>query len=142
MTVSCVEANHGSRRRQECRAFESYKGVALHFVWLCCRQLLARLCLVREELSVVAAEQGSDSSGSDFAEAKVTYQRLIPQGTAAFVKEMLGVSSKDRRHALFRFQDCFGGHQIWATDNLSTFSSRQQTKPSYCECWLSRSNTG
>ena len=62
-----------------------------------CRQLLARLCLIREELSVVAAGQGSDASGSDFAEAKVTYQRLIPQGTAAFVKEMLGVSSKDKR---------------------------------------------
>ena len=46
---------------------------------------------------MVAAEQGSDTSGSDFAEAKVTYQRLIPQGTAAFVKEMLGVSSKDKR---------------------------------------------
>lgn len=46
---------------------------------------------------MVAAEQGSDASGSDFAEAKVTYQRLIPQGTAAFVKEMLGVSSKDKR---------------------------------------------
>ncbi|EIE25672.1 hypothetical protein COCSUDRAFT_46328 [Coccomyxa subellipsoidea C-169] len=47
------------------------------------KQLLARLCLIREELSVVAAEQGSDSSGSAFAEAKVIYQRLIPQGTAA-----------------------------------------------------------
>ncbi|CAL8469850.1 g9392 [Coccomyxa elongata] len=67
------------------------------------RQLLARLCLIREELSVVATdEDGSSGGASDFEEAKVTHQRLIPQGTAAFVKEMLGVSSKEKRQALLR----------------------------------------
>lgn len=66
------------------------------FAWAGCRQLLGRLCIIREELSVVSASQDSDSS--EFEEAKKTYQRLIPQDTAAFVKEILSVSSRDRRH--------------------------------------------
>lgn len=71
--------------------------------FLGCRQLLARLCLIREELSVVATDEGSSGGASDFEEAKVTHQRLIPQGTAAFVKEMLGVSSKEKRHVAVIF---------------------------------------
>ncbi len=46
---------------------------------------------------MVAADEESSGGASDFEEAIITHQRLIPQGTAAFVKEMLGVSSKEKR---------------------------------------------
>ena len=65
------------------------------------RQLLARLCLVREELAVVG-DQISDSHPADaveYAEARAAYQKLVPMGTAAFLKELIPVTSGDRRCA-------------------------------------------
>ena len=66
-----------------------------------CRQLLARLCLVREELAVVA-EAISDlhpGEARDYAEARAAYQKLVPLGTAAFLKELMPVTSPERRQA-------------------------------------------
>jgi hypothetical protein len=69
--------------------------------WLVHRQLLARLCLVREELAVVV-DQIRDSHPADaveYAEARAAYQRLVPMGTAAFLKELIQVTAVDRRCA-------------------------------------------
>ena len=63
------------------------------------RQLLARLCLVREELAVVA-EDISDwdpAEAHEYAEARAAYQKLVPLGTAAFLKELVPVTSPERR---------------------------------------------
>ena len=68
-----------------------------------CRVLLARLCLAREELSVVAAERGLlDNPRSDFAEMAAAHQAVLPQGAAAFIKELMGVVSAQRRCACAR----------------------------------------
>ncbi|CAL5227265.1 g10195 [Coccomyxa viridis] len=66
------------------------------------RQLLSRLCLVREELAVVAAEieQTNPAQAREYAEAKAAYQKLVPMGTAAFLKELIPVGSPERRQAL------------------------------------------
>ncbi len=55
--------------------------------------------MVREELSAVAAHLGEGDKKADreYAETKSTYERLIPQGTAAFVKELLKVGTPDKR---------------------------------------------
>ena len=69
----------------------------------CCRVLLARLCLAREELSVVAAERGLlDNPRSDFAEMAAAHQAVLPQGAAAFIKELMSVVSAQRRCACAR----------------------------------------
>ena len=89
------------------------------------RQLLARLCLIREELSVVASDEGSSTGTSDFEEAKMTHQRLIPQGTAAFVKEMLGVSSKEKRYVTVT---------LLMPDSLPTFAAESPCFPFQKQC--------
>ncbi len=62
--------------------------------------LLARLCLAREELSVVAGERGLlDDARSDFAQMVTGHQSVLPQGAAAFVKELISVDSTQRRCA-------------------------------------------
>ena len=61
-----------------------------------CRQLLARLCLLREELGVAAADVDS-AQGAEYAETRSTHQRLLPQGAAAFIKELMAVSSAEKR---------------------------------------------
>ena len=67
------------------------------------RILLARLCLAREELSVVAAERGLlDNPRSDFAEMAAAHQAVLPQGAAAFIKELMNVVSAQRRCARAR----------------------------------------
>lgn len=75
------------------------KRAAYHFltggVLAARRRLLARLCLVREELGVAAADMGAGVEAFD--EARSTYQRLLPQGAAAFIKELLAVSQPERR---------------------------------------------
>ncbi|KAK9838290.1 hypothetical protein WJX81_002695 [Elliptochloris bilobata] len=67
------------------------------------RILLARLCLAREELSVVAAERGElDNPRSDFAQMAAAHQAVLPQAAAAFTKELMSVGSAQRRTALLR----------------------------------------
>ena len=69
------------------------------FCWLWRRQLLSRLCLMREELAVVAGDIGEThpAQAREYAEAKAAYQKLVPMGTAAFLKELMPVNSIERR---------------------------------------------
>lgn len=57
------------------------------------------MCLIREEIAAVAAEigQAKEDVDREYTETKSTYERLIPQGTAAFVKELLKVGRPDKR---------------------------------------------
>jgi hypothetical protein len=59
-------------------------------------QLLARLCLVREEIGVAAAKLPSQQQ-EELAETQRTHGKLLPQGTLAFIKELLPVSSAEKR---------------------------------------------
>lgn len=54
---------------------------------------------MREELAVVA-EDISDwdpAEAHEYAEARAAYQKLVPLGTAAFLKELVPVTSPERR---------------------------------------------
>jgi hypothetical protein len=64
------------------------------------------MCLIREELAVVAADalQGSRDLESEYTETKSVYERLIPRDTAAFVKELLTVAKPDKR--------CVNSHSV------------------------------
>ena len=85
-----LNSRHSSSARRE--------GSDLRLDLAAYRRLLARLCLVREELGVAAADMGADAEGTKgFDEARSTYQRLLPQGAAAFIKELLAVSQPGRR---------------------------------------------
>ena len=55
--------------------------------------------MVREELAVVASEIGetNPAQAREYAEARAAYQKLVPMGTAAFLKELFPVGSPERR---------------------------------------------
>lgn len=59
-------------------------------------RLLARLCLVREEIPIAAAGLPAEKQ-EEVSKQRSTYQRLLPQGTAAFIKELLAVISTEKR---------------------------------------------
>ena len=70
---------------------------------MCCRKLLARLCIAREEIAEVAAEQKTkgDYSGSDeeIYETKMTFHNQgMPQASLAFLKELLTMADKTKRY--------------------------------------------
>ena len=54
---------------------------------------------MREELAVVASEIGETdpAQAREYAEARAAYQKLVPMGTAAFLKELFPVGSPERR---------------------------------------------
>ena len=56
---------------------------------------------MREELAVVAeAISGLHlAEAREYAEARAAYQKLVPLGTAAFLKELMPVTSPERRQA-------------------------------------------
>jgi len=58
--------------------------------------------LVREELAVVADDIGNThpAQAREYSEAKIAYQKLVPMGTAAFLKELMPVASAERRCAV------------------------------------------
>lgn len=67
-----------------------------------CRKLLARLCLVREELqnelTSGAFGQGEGAKAAqDLEENMRLLNQLLPTYVAAFVKELISVGSSDRR---------------------------------------------
>lgn len=90
--------------------------------WLWRRQLLSRLCLVREELAVVAADIGgtNPAQAREYAEARAAYQKLVPMGTAAFLKELFPVGSVERRCGV----TCCRGVHTAALDASSILPSR------------------
>ena len=59
-------------------------------------QLLARLCLVREEIGVAAVKLPSQQQ-QELADTQRTHGKLLPQGTLAFIKELLPVTSAEKR---------------------------------------------
>ena len=59
-------------------------------------RLLARLCLAREEILIAAASLPAEQQ-AEVAKQRSAYQRLLPQGTAAFIKELLAVTSTEKR---------------------------------------------
>jgi hypothetical protein len=66
------------------------------------RRLLAKLCLIREEVGAAAARAGLlDDPGSDYVAMQRQYQKLLNQGAAAFLKELLAVSDPQRRSTSF-----------------------------------------
>ncbi len=42
-------------------------------------------------------EQTNPAQAREYAEAKAAYQKLVPMGTAAFLKELIPVGSPERR---------------------------------------------
>ena len=54
---------------------------------------------MREELAVVASEIAGTNTveAREYAEARAAYQKLVPMGTAAFLKELFPVGSPERR---------------------------------------------
>lgn len=70
-----------------------------------CRRLLARLCIAREEIAEVVAEQrtqGPRSSGTqDLYESNLSLKNQgIPKASLAFLRELLTVSDKAKRYLL------------------------------------------
>jgi hypothetical protein len=70
------------------------------------RTLLARLCIVREELVELVdaavnskAEQGSGGGGV-LGSSQFTMLRSVPRGAVAFLKEVMQTASSERRQAL------------------------------------------
>eukprot|EP00884_Botryococcus_braunii_P005562 jgi/Botrbrau1/15006/Bobra.0018s0105.1 len=67
------------------------------------RRLLAKLCLIREEIAAAATRAGLyDDAGSDYSVMQRQYHKLLNQGAAAFLKELLAVSDPQRRRALLQ----------------------------------------
>lgn len=71
---------------------------------MCCRKLLARLCIAREEIAEVAAEQKSKGeyagSTEEMYETKMTFHNQgMPQASLAFLKELLTMSDKTKRYS-------------------------------------------
>lgn len=67
-----------------------------------CRRLLARLCIAREEIAEVVAEQHSQKwqSGSTeemYASNLSLKNQGIPKASLAFLKELLTISDKAKR---------------------------------------------
>ena len=67
----------------------------------CCRRLLARLCIAREEIAeVVAEQQYQNQSGSteDVYETNtVLHNQSVPKASIAFLKELLTMSDEAKR---------------------------------------------
>ena len=61
------------------------------------RRLLARLCIVREEIDLAAGELGLLEVDSDYHKLMTATWRLLPLGPAAFIKDLLAVSSPEKR---------------------------------------------
>ncbi len=62
-----------------------------------CRRLVARLCLIREEIDEAAEELHQNNSKSEYFDMMTTSFRLLPMGNAAYIKEVLGVPSAEKR---------------------------------------------
>lgn len=65
---------------------------------MACSQLLAKLCLVREEIDAAAGELGLLEETSTYYDMMSTTWRLLPLGPAAFVKELLHVALPEKRY--------------------------------------------
>ena len=67
-----------------------------------CRRLLARLCIAREEIAEVVAEQhapGQSGSTQDMYESNLSLKNQgIPKASLAFLKELLTMSDKAKRY--------------------------------------------
>lgn len=62
------------------------------------RRLLAKLCLIREEIAAAATRAGLyDDPSSDYAAMQRQYFKLLNQAAAAFLKELLAVPDPLRR---------------------------------------------
>jgi len=73
-------------------------------MWLtlnCCRRLLARLCIAREEIAeVVAEQQHANRSGSTedmYENNMVLHNQSVPKASIAFLKELLTMSDEAKR---------------------------------------------
>lgn len=64
-----------------------------------CRSLLAKMCIVREEVDEAASELGMLEIGSPYHSLMSASWRLLPMGPSAFIKELVPVSSPDKRSA-------------------------------------------
>ena len=65
------------------------------------RRLLARLCLLREEIDAAATSLGLYEAGSEYCESLEVYRRLLPQGAAAFLNALLPVSRPEKRYVVW-----------------------------------------
>ena len=67
-----------------------------------CRRLLARLCIVREEIAELAAElspQGQAEAFKDVYESNIMlHTQQVPQGTIHFLKELMTVGDEAKRY--------------------------------------------
>lgn len=69
-----------------------------------CRKLLARLCIAREEIAEVVAEQrspGESGSTQELYESNLSLKNQgIPKASLALLKELLNMSDKAKRYLL------------------------------------------
>jgi len=77
------------------------------------RRLLVRLCLVREEIDLAAQSLGQTQLGQQYHDMLTTSFRLLPMGPTAYIKELVTVSSEEKRRALLErcIKDDFLGEQ-------------------------------
>lgn len=58
---------------------------------------MARLCLIREEIDEAAEDLHQLNASSEYYDMMTTSFRLLPMGNAAYIKEVLGVPSAEKR---------------------------------------------
>lgn len=72
------------------------------YLWICNfpRSLVAKLCFVREDVDQAANELGLVFPGSEYMEFMETTWRLLPEGNAAFVSNLMQTGNPDKRYYL------------------------------------------
>lgn len=58
---------------------------------------MAKLCLIREEIDEAAQDLHQMHTGSDYYDMMSASFRLLPMGNAAYIKEILGIGSPEKR---------------------------------------------
>ena len=74
----------------------------LNYSACACRTLLARLCIVREDVDDAAESLGLVSLGSEYMNLIETTWRLLPEGNAAFLSNLMQTGNADKRYESYR----------------------------------------